>query len=94
VTRWYSVDGDTHVHNVVEDHKRGALCLLLISNANLADSAVPAEQVVQVFASNLVVQIFDEEDTVGTRRKLRWSSNFSSVEIARESHSPRVWQAP
>jgi hypothetical protein len=49
------VEAETHIHNIVENDERRSLGLLLISNANLADGAVPAEQVVQVFASNLVV---------------------------------------
>ena len=51
----------THIHHVIEHNERGPLCFLLITDPNLANTPVPSEQVVQVFACNLVVQVLDEE---------------------------------
>lgn len=59
----------THVHHVVKHHKRCALCFLLIPYANLTDAPIASEQVVKVFAGDLVVQVLHEEDPVCARRQ-------------------------
>ena len=60
----------THIHHVIKYNKCSTLGLLLITNTNLAYAPVPSEQVVQVLARDLVVQILDKKDPIGTRGKL------------------------
>ena len=60
---------ETHIHHVVEDDKRSALCFLLIANAYLANAPIPSKQVVQVLACDLVVQVLDKQDPIRTRRE-------------------------
>lgn len=64
-----SGQGKTYIHNIIKYHKGGSFCLLLIPYAYLPDAAIPSKEVVQVFPSDLVVQVFDEEYTIGTWRQ-------------------------
>lgn len=60
-----------YIHHVVKNDKRRPTTLLLVADTYLADAAIPSEQIVQVFPSDLVIQIFDKEDPVCTRREFR-----------------------
>lgn len=61
----------THIHNVVKHNKSRSFGLLLVSYPYLTYAAITSKQVVQVFTIDLVVQILNEEDTVGTRWQFR-----------------------
>ncbi len=58
----------TYVHNIVEHDECGPPALLLISNTDLANASIPSKQVVEILASDLVVEIFYEQNPIGTRR--------------------------
>lgn len=60
----------THVHHIVEYNKRCALCFWFISDTNLPNAPITAEKVIQIFTSDLVVEILNKENAVGARRKL------------------------
>jgi hypothetical protein len=60
----------THIHDVVEHDERRSLCLWLVADAHLPDAPVATEEVVQILARDLIVQILDEQYAVGTGRKL------------------------
>lgn len=59
-----------HVHHIVEYNKRCTLCFWFIPDTNLPNAPVATEEVIEVFASDLVVEVLDKEDAVGTWRKL------------------------
>jgi hypothetical protein len=59
----------TYVHHVVKHNKSCTLCLLLISYPNLTYAAITSKQVVQILASDLVIQILDKQYSVGAWRK-------------------------
>lgn len=69
----------THVHHVVKDDKCGALCLGFIPQAYLTNGAVPPEELVEIIASDLVVEVFDKQDPVCAWRQLRLSFCGSDV---------------
>lgn len=69
----------TYVHHVVKHYKRRSLCLRLIPDAYLPYAPVATEEVVQVFARDLVVQILDEEDAVGARWQFGLKIPINSV---------------
>ena len=50
----------THIHYIVENDKGGALCLGFITKSYLTNAAVPPEELVEIVASDLVVEIFDK----------------------------------
>ena len=81
----------TYIHNIVKHHKCGAPRLLLVSNTNLADAAVPAKEVIQVLARNLVVEILDKEDPVGPWRQLGLQRVQNMSEIAEEKEELRAY---
>ena len=57
----------THVHDVVKNNECCTLCFLLIPYPDLPNAPVASEQIVEVFAGDLVVQILDEEDSIRAR---------------------------
>lgn len=59
-----------HVHHIVKYNKRCTLCFWFISYTNLPNAPVAAEEVIQIFASDLVVEVLDKKNAVGARRKL------------------------
>ncbi len=61
----------THIHHVIEYNVCSPLCFLLITDPNLANTPVPSEQVIQVFACDLVVQVLDEQNPICAWRQLR-----------------------
>ena len=71
VNEWQScAKANPHIHNVVKDHKCGASCLLLVANTYLAYASVSTKQIVQVFASNLVIEVLDEQNPIRAGRQL------------------------
>lgn len=60
------ISGKTYVHYIVENDKCGAFRLLFISYSYLAYAAITPKEVVQIFPSNLVVQILDKKYSIGT----------------------------
>ena len=58
-------EGETYVHNIVENDECGPPCLLLITDTYLAYATITAEEIIQVLSGDRVIQILDEEDTVG-----------------------------
>lgn len=61
----------THVHNIVKHYKCCPFRLSFIPYAYLSDATVSSEEVIQVFSCDLVVQVFDEQDTVRARGEFR-----------------------
>ncbi len=60
----------TYVHNIVIDNESSAFCLLFCAYTNLTKAAIPAEQIIQVFPCDLVVEVFYKQDPIGPRWKL------------------------
>ena len=60
----------THIHNIVIYNKRRAFGLRFITHPDLSKSAITPKQLIQVVASDLVVQVFDKENAIGPRREL------------------------
>ena len=65
----------THVHYIVKDDKCCTLCLGFISQTYLTNTAVPSEKLVEVVASDLIIEILYKQDPICTWRelRLRWS---------------------
>ena len=61
----------THIHDIVKYNERCPLRFWFVSDTNLPDAPVAAEEVVQIFPSDLVIEVLDKENTVGAGRKLR-----------------------
>lgn len=59
-----------HVHHIVKYNERCTLCFWFIPDTNLPNAPVATEEVIEVFASDLVVEVLDKEDAVGAWRKL------------------------
>ena len=60
----------THVHHIVEDDKCSALRFGFVSQTDLTNAAISPEQLVEVVTSDLIVEIFDEQNPVCTWWKL------------------------
>ncbi len=86
--RWISMN--THVHHVIENNKRSPLCLLLITNTNLANAPVPSEQVVQVLAGDLVVQVLHKEYPVRAGRQFRLEMRGKLESLLHENNAHTV----
>lgn len=59
-----------YIHHVVKYNKRSTFSFWFISDTNLPNAAVAAEEVIQVFASDLVVEVLDKKNTIGAGWKL------------------------
>jgi len=57
-----------YVHYIVKHHECSSSCLLFIPYSYLPDAPITSKQVIQVFASNLIIQVLDKEYTIRTRR--------------------------
>ena len=65
--RLAAYEADTiHIHDIVIYNKCGSFRLWFVSDANLPDATIAPEEVVQVVASDLVVQVLDKQDAVCT----------------------------
>lgn len=86
----------TYVHNIVIDNESSAFCLLFRAYTNLTNAAIPAEQIIQVFPCNLVVEVFYKQDPIGTRWKLcLYICGFSEAEeLSSEVDLQPVLQEP
>jgi hypothetical protein len=60
----------TYIVDIFEHDKRRPLRLWLVPYAYLPYAAVASEEIVQVFAGDLVVEVLDEQDAVCARWKL------------------------
>lgn len=71
----------TYVHDIVKHHEGSPSRLLLVPHSYLSNTPIPPEQIVQVFTSNLIVEIFDEQNTVCARWKLGLSGTHGQREM-------------
>lgn len=56
-----------YIHHIIKYHESCPFGLLFISDADLTYATITPEQVIQVFTGDLVIEVFDEQDTIGTR---------------------------
>jgi len=59
-----------HIHHIVKYNKCCTFSFWFISDTNLPNAPVAAEEVIQIFASDLVVEVLDKKNTVGAGWKL------------------------
>lgn len=72
----YATSAGTHIHHVVKDDECSPLCFRLTTNPNLANAPIPSEQVVEILACDLVIQVLDEQDPVCAG----WQFGLAAVE--------------
>ena len=61
---------ESYVHHVVVDDESCASGGDIVAESYLTNAAVATKELIQVFAFDIVVEVFDEEDTVRACRKL------------------------
>ena len=59
---------DTDIHDIFKDYKSSTLCLWIITYSNLSDLTVATKELVQVLASDLIIEILDKKDSVSSWR--------------------------
>ena len=59
-----------YIHDVLENNESSAFGFWLIPYSQLTYASISSEQFVQVVPRDLIVQILDKKNPVGTRRKL------------------------
>ena len=60
----------SYIHDILENNESRAFGFWLIPYSQLTYASISSEQFVQVVPGDLIVEILDKKNPVGTRRKL------------------------